>query len=136
MYFMHMQVFETTHWKVLLNSNQMYFGRCVVVLKRDCSDLADVTKEEMLDFLFVVRRLETRIKNKLGATMFNWSCLMNNAYRDGETPQVHWHCLPRYKNPVRFGDFTITDPNFGFPNVRDVRNLTKAGMNHLLDLLS
>ncbi len=45
--------------------------------------------------------------------MFNYSCLMNNAYRDNETPHVHFHFRPRYKTTIKVLDFEYTDPNFG-----------------------
>lgn len=46
--------------------------------------------------------------------MFNWSCLMNFAYRnDPPDPQVHWHFRPRYKHPVDFAGEKFEDRAFG-----------------------
>ena len=46
--------------------------------------------------------------------MFNWSCLMNNAYQVSPAkPQVHWHFRARYENTVNFAGQMFTDPNFG-----------------------
>lgn len=107
-------IFETDYWKVILMNKQRYLGRCVVVLKRDCGDLADLTNEEALDFLAVVRKLEDLLRKTFNATMFNWACLMNNAYRESPpNPQVHWHFRPRYDHSVEFAGETFTDPNFG-----------------------
>lgn len=33
--------------------------------------------------------------------MFNFACLMNNAYRDNKKPHVHFHFIPRYKNELK-----------------------------------
>jgi diadenosine tetraphosphate (Ap4A) HIT family hydrolase len=107
-------IFETRHWKILLMDDQRYLGRSVVVLKRPCRDLAEVTEEEMTDFLGVVRRFEKAAREAFGATMFNWACLMNLAYQHTPPdPQVHWHVRPRYDHPVVFGGEMFTDADFG-----------------------
>ncbi len=46
--------------------------------------------------------------------MFNFSCLMNNAYRDNEKPHVHFHFVPRYKNEVNLFDKKYVDKHFGY----------------------
>lgn len=58
---------------MLLAKDQSYFGRCVIVLKRDCGTLAEVTQEEMLDFLKLVQKYEATFKKEYGAVMFNYS---------------------------------------------------------------
>jgi diadenosine tetraphosphate (Ap4A) HIT family hydrolase len=107
-------IFQTSRWKVILVRDQLYLGRCVVLLNRPCGDLADLSKEEMLDFLKVVQKLQELLKRTFSAAMFNWSCLMNNAYQNNPPdPQVHWHFRARYRHPVEFNGQTFTDPNFG-----------------------
>lgn len=107
-------IFETDHWKVILMNKQRYLGRCGVVLKRNCGDLADFTNEEAFDFLAVVRKLENLLRKTFNATMFNWACLMNNAYHESPpNPQVHWHFRPRYDHSVEFAGEAFADPNFG-----------------------
>lgn len=108
-------IFETKHWLVFLAEEQLYLGRSVVVLKRqECGDLADVNKEELIDFLHTVKRFEWALREVFGATMFNWTCLMNNAYREKEPkPHVHWHVKPRYNHVVTFAGEIFEDPNFG-----------------------
>ena len=120
-------VFEMLHWKVILIPDQLYLGRSVVVLKRQCGDLADLSQEEMLDFLELVKKLQNLLKKTFGATMFNWSCLMNNAYQvNPAKPQVHWHFRARYQHPVKFAGHTFKDPNFGhhaFSSEHEVREV-------------
>ena len=51
--------------------------------------------------------------------MFNWSCLMNDAFKDSSPkPQVHWHFRPRYENPVEIGGHVFKDSNFGHHYLR------------------
>ena len=107
-------ILGTPHWKVILMPDQKYLGRCVVVLKRKCGDLAELKQNEILDFFKVVRKTESLLKKTFNATMFNWACLMNNAYQETvPNPQVHWHFRPRYNHPVEFGNQTFNDSRFG-----------------------
>lgn len=106
-------IFETNFWTVALSEDQTYFGRCEVFLKRVCPALSELSGEEMLNFLNIVRKYESVFKEKYDATMFNWTCLMNNAYKNSSPdPQVHWHCRPRYRKSVWFEGIEFQDPNF------------------------
>ena len=112
-------VFETLYWKVVLMDQQLYLGRSVVVLKRPCGDLSNLNQDEALDFFEIVKKLENLFKKTFNATMFNWSCLMNDAYKSNPAePQVHWHLRPRYKNLVEIGGNVFKDPNFGHHYLR------------------
>lgn len=105
--------FETKYWKIVLVDDQRYLGRLVIKTKEPRQSLPELSQEEQLDFFSLAAKLESFFKEKIGATMFNYSCLMNNAYRDGETPHVHFHFRPRYKNPITVLGQEFTDPNFG-----------------------
>ena len=66
------------------------------------------------DFIPLVKALEKAIRKSLGATMFNWSCQMNHAYRESiPNPHVHWHVRPRYGRSVRVGGMVFRDAEFG-----------------------
>jgi diadenosine tetraphosphate (Ap4A) HIT family hydrolase len=107
---------ETQYWRVCLAPNQSLLGRCVIHLKRHADDLAELTKDEWDNFLNVVQRVEESVKSAFSATMFNWSCYMNHAYRENHpNPHVHWWAVPRYARVVRFAKKTFEDPHFGNP---------------------
>ena len=56
-----------------------------------------------------------RVCNKvLKPTMYNFACLMNNAYRDNETPNVHYHFVPRYKEETIIVGKKYKDKHFGY----------------------
>jgi diadenosine tetraphosphate (Ap4A) HIT family hydrolase len=79
-------IFETKYWTVKLFPDQAYLGRCVILLNRDCGNLSGLTKEEVLDFHEnIVKKLESTFKKVFDATMFNWTCLMNHAYKKENT---------------------------------------------------
>ena len=46
--------------------------------------------------------------------MFNFACLMNNAYRDNEKPHVHFWFAPRYKNELKLFNKIYKDRHFGY----------------------
>ena len=84
-----------------------------MLLREHKGDLASLSDEEWLDFAQVTKGLERAIRNAFGADMFNWSCLMNDAYKkDPPSPHVHWHVRPRYKDPVEFEGMTFNDNDF------------------------
>lgn len=113
---------ETQYWRICLAPNQSLLGRCVIHLKRHAGDLADLTGEEWSDLLILARRVEKSVRSAFNATMFNWSCYMNHAYReDPPNPHVHWWAVPRYAHPVRFGERMFEDPLFGNPYDHDRR---------------
>ena len=105
---------ETKHWEVYLNPDQYYLGRCVIVAKRDVPEMSLLTKDEWLDFAKLSRKIEVGFKKIFEATMFNWTCLMNNAYKDKNPhPEVHWHLRPRYAKSVSFAGQKFEDVEFG-----------------------
>jgi diadenosine tetraphosphate (Ap4A) HIT family hydrolase len=106
-------IFTTKYWGVDVMDDQTYFGRLVLVVLAPRQTLPELNEEEQRDFFIMIKRLETFFKEEFQATMFNYSCLMNNAYRDGETPHVHFHFRPRYAKPIVVLGQTFSDPNFG-----------------------
>jgi len=107
---------ETQYWRICLAPNQSLLGTCVISLKRHTGDLANLTDEEFLEFLQVVRNVEASITSAFGATMFNWSCYMNHAYRENPpNPHIHWWAVPRYNHTVEFQGLHFEDPHFGNP---------------------
>ena len=109
-------VYETSFWRVVLAPNQSLIGRCVIHLKRHCGDLAETTSTEILDWLNIVKIMETALRKAFDATMFNWSCYMNLSYRENPPdPHIHWWVVPRYNHSVKVGAMTFEDSRFGSP---------------------
>src|SRR5688572_17811366 len=107
---------ESRYWRICLAPNQSLLGRCVIHLKRHTGDLANISENELLEFLIVVKNLEEAIRFTFGATMFNWSCYMNHFYRESPpNPHVHWWAVPRYGHAVTFRETLFEDPHFGNP---------------------
>lgn len=108
------QVCESKSWSVFLADEQDYIGRCILVLKRHCHSLSDLTVSEWDELRTLVCKVEECLKTALGATLCNWSCLMNNFYKKPDPdPHLHIHVRPRYDKPVVLNGNTYTDSEFG-----------------------
>lgn len=108
------QIIRTKYWNVETGSNHAYLGRAYVTLLAHKGSLSELSSAEWAEFEELVRRLETAYREAFGAGPFNWSCLMNNAYKERPyNPHVHWHLIPRYEKPVSIAGLTFTDEEFG-----------------------
>ena len=105
---------ENASWTVYLADRQDYPGRCILILKRHCTCLSDLTTAEWADLKPLVDRLEHCFKETLVAEMCNWSCLLNDAYKNNSPcPHLHLHVRPRYKNPLYLNGKIFYDKEFG-----------------------
>ena len=108
------QVYESRSWSVFLSDEQDYIGRCILVLKRHCNSMSELTGDEWNELNDLVCKLEACLKAVLGATLCNWSCLMNDFYKEtSPDPHLHIHLRPRYDKPVVLNGNTYTDSEFG-----------------------
>ena len=108
------QVYESRSWAVFLSDEQDYIGRCILVLKRHCGSLPELTGDEWEELRFLVCKVEACLKTVLGATLCNWSCLMNSFYKGPEPdPHLHIHVRPRYEKAVMLNGNTYADSEFG-----------------------
>lgn len=111
---------STDYWYVILSPDQGYLGRAYVTLRDHKGTLGDLSDAEWQDYASIVKRMENACMVGLGATLSNWTCLMNNAYQEKPSfPHVHWHFRPRYEKPVTLNGIEFKDPDFGFHYDRD-----------------
>ena len=108
------QVYESKSWSVFLSDEQDYIGRCILVLKRHCGSLSELTDDEWEELRDLVCKVEACLKSVLGAALCNWSCLMNSFYKDAvPDPHLHIHVRPRYDKPLTLNGRIYTDSEFG-----------------------
>lgn len=62
----------------------------------------------------IEKELERICKKVFNSTMYNFTCLMNNAYKDNEKSHVHFHFIPRYKSELKLFDKKYVDKHFGY----------------------
>lgn len=115
---------ESEYWLVFLADRQDYIGRCIIVCREHCSDISQLSDNQWEELKKIISALQKTIKAELNATMFNLSCLMNDAYKHANPhPHLHFHLRPRYANPVKIGDTVFTDKEFShhYNNKADVQ---------------
>jgi diadenosine tetraphosphate (Ap4A) HIT family hydrolase len=104
---------ETSKWEVHLADEQDYVGRCIFVLKRHCGSLVELTNPEWIELKNIIDRVEFIYKDVLGAKLCNWSCLMNNFYKEtNPNPHLHIHMRPRFENGFVINNHIYTDGEF------------------------
>ena len=91
---------------------QDFLGQCIISGHKE--SLSDMTSDEWIELGKLESELERIMKKLFNATMFNFACLMNNAYRDGEIPHVHYWFFPRYKEKVKIFNKVFKDKHFGY----------------------
>jgi diadenosine tetraphosphate (Ap4A) HIT family hydrolase len=127
-------LFTTEYWAVSLSPDQGYLGRTYVTLREHKGSLRELSSNEWEDYTEIVRSLENACLEGLGATLCNWTCLMNNAYQQKPyKPHVHWHLRPRYEKAVTINETTFEDPSFGYHYDREQRRtVDEATFNAIL----
>lgn len=108
-----MILYKSKYWEVVFVSwCQEFVGDCIISSNKE--SLSELTDNEWVELGKLEKELERVTKKLFGATMFNFACLMNNAYRDNEKPHVHFHFVPRYKNELKIFNKVYKDRHFGY----------------------
>ncbi|MEG3224801.1 MAG: HIT domain-containing protein [Methanobacteriales archaeon Met13] len=125
---------QTQHWIIFLAPNQSNLGTCVVALNRHHGTLTGLKPDEWQEFTRLVESMETAIKKSFNATLINWGCLMNTFYLEGNPkPHLHWHFIPRYRNPLEFAGHTFEDPHFGYMRPRPPKQISDEVREKIMD---
>ena len=108
-----MELHKGKYWNVIYGSwCQEFPGYCIITSEKE--RLSELTPEEWMELGLIEKELERVCNKVLKPTMYNFACLMNNAYRDNETPHVHYHFVPRYKDKTTILNKTYKDKHFGY----------------------
>ena len=84
-----------------------------MVLNRHCGSLSELDISEWIDLKTIIDKLECVYKEALGAELSNWSCLLNNFYKETTpNPHLHIHVRPRYKNAIVINKHSYEDTEF------------------------
>ena len=108
-----MELYKGKTWTVVFGSwCQEFVGYSII--SSDKENLSELTKEDWEELGLLEKELERVCTKLFKSTMFNFACLMNNAYRDNEKPHVHFHFIPRYKNDLKSFNKVYKDRHFGY----------------------
>lgn len=108
-----MELYKSKYWNIIfVDWCQEFIGDCIISSSKE--KLSDLTDEEWQELGKIEKELERITKKLFNATMFNFACLMNNAYKDNEKPHVHFHFIPRYNNKINLFNKVYRDKHFGY----------------------
>mgnify|MGYP003292795810 FL=1 len=108
-----MKIYESNNWEVIFcDWCQDFPGNTIISSKKET--LSDLSSEEWQELGIIEKELERITKKLFNATMYNFACLMNNAYKDGEKPNVHFHFIPRYDGERMILNKKYVDKHFGY----------------------
>ena len=117
---------EFDHWAIVLRPKQVTLGSLVLVCKEPVSALAAVSPDGFSELADVTRQMEDALARAFQYDKINYLLLMM------VDPDVHFHVLPRYAGPRRFGDVKFTDTRWpGPPDLTDI-NETTPEMNRAI----
>lgn len=99
---------EFDHWIVLFRGKQVTIGS-VIIMAKDTSlrSIGDLPPEALVEFGMVSGKVEKWLQKAFQAEKFNYMALMM------KDPEVHFHVIPRYSQPVIFN--TKTYPDIDWP---------------------
>lgn len=108
-----MNLYTGNNWEVVfVNWCQEFPGQCIVSCTKE--KLSDLTSDDWIELGQIEKELERITKKIFNATMYNFACLMNNAYKDNKTPHVHFHFIPRYEGERFILNKKYIDKHFGY----------------------
>jgi diadenosine tetraphosphate (Ap4A) HIT family hydrolase len=120
-------LFECDHWVVLFRQNQVTVGSMILAYKGEQKSIGNISKQSFLTLPSIFQLIEKVVKITLGASNINYLALMM------VDPHVHFHVIPRYKNPFRFEG--VDYPDIFWPSAPDLSqymSLTKIDYDKLL----
>lgn len=107
-------LYEDVYWMLFLADEQDYVGRSILVLKRHCGSLSELNEDEWADLHRLIQKYEACAKSILEADVCNWSCLLNNFFKEENSdPHLHIHCRPRLRKTVIINGNEYSDAEFG-----------------------
>ena len=87
-------------WVLMLNHQQNFLGRTLLLLREHKTDLFELSTDELLLWLSAYRHWRGAILKAFAPDKFNVTLLCNE--EDIHRGHLHWHFVPRYRRPVSF----------------------------------
>lgn len=109
------QIYESKSWSIFLSDEQDYIGRCILVLKRHCPSLSELTDDEWDELRDLICKVEACLKTVLGATLckglIRYTGVMlkgkMEVLTDPETKEMIWR-----KGDTMYYPGGVTDPDY------------------------
>jgi diadenosine tetraphosphate (Ap4A) HIT family hydrolase len=95
------------YWTLMVHPNQSYLGRAICYLNTYKESLVELTQEEYLELLEIIRKYQTALTKLWRPDGWNYAQLGN------VVPHLHVHFIPRYKEPRTWEGITFVDERWG-----------------------
>jgi diadenosine tetraphosphate (Ap4A) HIT family hydrolase len=100
-------IYEGSYWRVTLNENQYYLGRCMIILKRHLEDPIQLSKMEVEEIIDLTVKCVKVLREMFNPNLFNYA-MLGNIVR-----HVHLHVIPRYSSERTYDGLKFIDGNWG-----------------------
>ena len=114
---------DYAHWSLLLRPQQATLGALVLVNKEPARAFGDLSAASFAELASATRELETALREAFAYDKINYLMLMM------VDPDVHFHVLPRYRQPKPFADLGFEDPGWPGPPRLDLVTETTSTVN-------
>lgn len=91
---------EFSHWFLILNWEQGFLGRSLLILKSHKTDEIELTKAEVLEKHKAYGKWHAAVSQAFHPDKINQAQLGNEEYL--HRGHLHWHFVPRYRRPIKF----------------------------------
>lgn len=107
-----LKLYESDYWVWSLRPVQVTLGSGILSLKRECTTLGELKKEEFADLADIIKVIEKTLRKSFNYDIMNYLMLMM------VDKQVHYHVIPRYEKTINFEGHSWSDA--GWPGVPDL----------------
>src|SRR5438105_365076 len=97
---------EGDHWRLVLNTNQNFLGKCMWVLRRHVEPVPAVTSAEWLELHALLGRTKQMLDRTFHPDHYNYAFMQN------QDRHVHMHIVPRYAASRTFDGIEFGDPDW------------------------
>lgn len=105
----HSLIKSYAHWHLLMRPCQVTLGSLVLVCKEDATSYGKLSAEAIAEQRLIVAEIESILSGLFNYSKINYLMLMM------VDPAVHFHVIPRYAKPVRFGGVDHNDNHWPKP---------------------
>ncbi len=89
-------LWQDARCRVILVNDPDYPGYCRVIWNAHAKEMTELTELDRLHFMNVVFAVESALRELLNPDKINLASLGN------QTPHLHWHVIPRYRDDAHF----------------------------------
>jgi diadenosine tetraphosphate (Ap4A) HIT family hydrolase len=120
-------IYQYQHWSILLRPVQLTLGSMVLVAHDSASSFSELSQESFTELHKITAQLESALGHAFTYDKLNYLMLMM------VDPDVHFHVIPRYAKPKKFGNIEFIDP--GWPSAPDLNHINKTSSSTNLNII-